>query len=334
MRHGPVVTGSPGYRCARPRDEPITAAPIPAIARYDSRSFADQQHRSYSRKEGDSVAGKKERQRKLARERYQRQQARRVQRTQRWRRIGIIVAACCAVIALGAGSYVALSGGGNKTAAATATPHPTASPTATPTPTASPTPTLAAEPASHCTYTPSGTAARKVGVPSARPAFKGAKYQATVKTNRGTIVLDLLNHQATCTVNSFIYLAGKKYFNNTPCHRLTTTGIYVLQCGDPTGTGSGGPGYKFADENLTGAKYTEGTLAMANAGPGTNGSQFFLVYRNSTTLPPNYTPFGKIVSGLGIIQNVAKAGTDNSNGNGDGHPKEKVTIQSVTITKA
>ena len=280
------------------------------------------------------MAGKKERQRKLARAHYERQQARRIQRTHRWRRIGIIVAACCAVIALGAGGYVALSGGGSNTSAATATPTPTASSTATPTPTPSPTPTLAAEPASHCTYTPNGTAARKVGVPPAKPAFKDAKYQARVKTNRGTIVLELLNHQATCTANSFIYLADKSYFNNTSCHRLTTNGIYVLQCGDPTGTGSGGPGYKFADENLAGAKYTEGTVAMANAGPGTNGSQFFLVYHNSTTLPASYTPFGKIVSGLGIIQNVAQAGTDNSNGNGDGHPKEKVTIESVTITKA
>jgi len=279
------------------------------------------------------VAGKKERQRKLAREHYARQQARRIQRTQRWRRIGIIVAACCAVIALGAAGYVAFAAGGSTATSATSTPNPSATPTAAPTPTASPTPTLAAEPASHCTYTPSGNAARKVGVPPAKPAFKAAKYQAKVKTNRGTIVLDLLNHQATCTVNSFIYLANKSYFSNTPCHRLTTAGIYVLQCGDPTGTGKGGPGYKFADENLTGAKYTEGTVAMANAGPGTNGSQFFLVYRNST-LPPSYTPFGKIVGGLGIIQNVAKAGTDNSNGNGDGHPKEKVTIESVTITKA
>ena len=279
------------------------------------------------------MAGKKERQRKLAREHYARQQARRIQRTQRWRRIGIIVAACCAVIALGAAGYVAFAAGGSTATSATSTPNPSATPTAAPTPTASPTPTLAAEPASHCTYTPSGTAARKVGVPPAKPAFKAVKYQAKVKTNRGTIVLDLLNHQATCTVNSFIYLANKSYFSKTPCHRLTTSGIYVLQCGDPTGTGTGGPGYKFADENLTGAKYTEGTVAMANSGPGTNGSQFFLVYRNST-LPPNYTPFGKIVSGLGIIQNVAKAGTDNSNGNGDGHPKEKVTIESVTITKA
>jgi peptidyl-prolyl cis-trans isomerase B (cyclophilin B) len=279
------------------------------------------------------VAGKKERQRKLARERYARQQARRVQHAHRLRRTGIIVAAaCCAVLLLGGAAYLTFgTGSGKPAAAATATPSPAASPTAAPTPT--PTPSLAAEPASHCIYTPSGTAARKVGVPPVKPAFKAAKYQATIKTNQGTIVLDLLNHKATCTVNSFIYLAAKNYFNNTPCHRLTTAGIYVLQCGDPTGTGSGGPGYKFANENLAGAKYTQGTVAMANAGPGTNGSQFFLVYRNSP-LPPNYTPFGEIVSGLGIIQNVARAGTDNSNGNGDGHPKEKVTIERVTITKA
>ena len=279
------------------------------------------------------MAGKKERQRKLARERYARQQARRAQHVHRWRLISVIAAACCAVLLLGGAAYLTFGTGGSKPAAA-ATPSPTASPTAAPTPTPTPTPSLAAEPASHCTYTASGTAARKVGIPPAKPAFKAAKYQATIKTNRGTIVLDLLNHEATCTVNSFIYLAAKHYFNNSPCHRLTTAGIYVLQCGDPTGTGSGGPGYKFANENLTGAKYTAGTVAMANAGPGTNGSQFFLVYRNSLTLPASYTPFGKIVSGLGIIQNVAKAGTDNSNGNGDGHPKEKVTIESVTITKA
>ena len=279
------------------------------------------------------MAGKKERRRKLARERYERQQARRAQRAHRWRLISIIAAACAAVVLLGGAAYLTFgAGSGNPTAAAT--PSPTATPTALPTPTPTPTPTLAAEPAKHCTYTASGTAARKVGTPPAKPAFKAAKYQATIKTSQGTIVMDLLNHKATCTVNSFIYLAAKKYFNNTPCHRLTTAGIYVLQCGDPTGTGRGGPGYKFADENLTGAKYSQGTVAMANSGPGTNGSQFFLVYRNSLTLPASYTPFGEIVSGLGIIQNVAKAGTDNSNGNGDGHPKEKVTIESVTITKA
>ncbi len=147
------------------------------------------------------------------------------------------------------------------------------------------------------------------------------------------MVIDLLNSKATCTVNSFVYLAAKKYFNNTKCHRLTTSGsLFVLQCGDPTGTGSGGPGYKFADENLAGAKYPGGTVAMANSGANTNGSQFFLVYKNST-LSPSYTPFGTVVSGLGIIQNVAKQGTDNANGSGDGHPKEPVVIESVTIKK-
>ncbi len=157
-------------------------------------------------------------------------------------------------------------------------------------------------------------------------------YQATIHTNRGDVVINLLNSKATCTVNSFVYLAAKKYFNNTRCHRLTTVDPFVLQCGDPTGTGSGGPGYKFNNENLAGAKYTEGTVAMANSGANTNGSQFFIVYKNST-LAPSYTPFGEVVKGLGIIQNVAKAGSDNANGSGDGHPKEKVVIESVTIKK-
>ena len=146
-------------------------------------------------------------------------------------------------------------------------------------------------------------------------------------------MIDLLNSKATCTVNSFVILADQKFFNNTHCQRLTTIGIFVLQCGDPTGTGSGGPGYKFDDENLAGAKYTAGTVAMANSGPNTNGSQFFLVYKDSAQLRPSYTPFGTIVSGLNIIQNVAKAGSDNANGPGDGHPKEKVVIESVTIKK-
>ena len=275
------------------------------------------------------MAGKKERQRKLAREHYERQQARRGHHHHRTRRLSIIAGGAVVVLALGAGATaIFLSGGGKPPSAAASTPKPT------PRPTAAATPSTIAEPASHCVYTPSGTAARKVGIPPAKPRYKGNAYLATIKTNQGTIRLALLNNKATCTVNSFLYLASKGYFSKTPCHRLTTTGIYVLQCGDPTGTGSGGPGYKFANENTAGAKYTQGTVAMANAGPGTNGSQFFLVYRNSTTLPANYTLFGKIVSGLGIIQNVAKAGSDNANGQGDGHPKEKVTIQSVTFTKA
>ncbi len=180
-----------------------------------------------------------------------------------------------------------------------------------------------------CTYTPSPPASRKVGQPPAKPDLK-ATYQATIKTNRGDIVVNLANSKAPCTVNSFVYLASKDFFSNTQCHRLTTSGIFVLQCGDPTGTGSGGPGYKFNDENLKGATYPAASIAMANSGPNTNGSQFFLVYKD-TSLQPNYTPFGTIAAGLGVIQKVAKAGTDS--GKSDGRPKEKVVIESVTIKK-
>ena len=109
----------------------------------------------------------------------------------------------------------------------------------------------------------------------------------------------------------------------------------MVQGGDPAGTGFGGPGYQFEDETKGSPHKFDmpGKLAMANAGPGTNGSQFFLVYRNSLSLHPNYTPFGTVVKGLGIIQNVAKAGTDNANGPGDGQPKEKVVIERVIIKK-
>jgi peptidyl-prolyl cis-trans isomerase B (cyclophilin B) len=278
------------------------------------------------------VAGKKERQRELARQRLQRRAERQAQRDRRLRRWTISGSAAVAVVAIAVVStFLATRSTGTGAADKTSTgASPSAS--ATPSPTASPAPAAVAEPAHHCTYTPSGTAARKVSLPTATPDY-AATYRATITTNRGDIVIDLLNSKATCTVNSFVSLADQKFFNSTPCHRLTTSGsLYVLQCGDPTGTGTGGPGYKFDDENLAGATYTAGTVAMANSGPNTNGSQFFLVYKNST-LAPSYTPFGQIVSGLNIIQKVAKAGSDNSNGPGDGHPKEKVEIESVTITK-
>jgi peptidyl-prolyl cis-trans isomerase B (cyclophilin B) len=273
------------------------------------------------------VAGKKERQRKLVRERYQRRAVRQAQRDRRVRQWTISVLAAVAVAAIAVGSALFATRSNSPSAAAT----PSAS---TPvSPSTSPTPAPVAEPAQHCTYTVSGTAARKVSLPAATPDYK-ATYRATIKTNLGSIVIDLLNNKATCTVNSFISLAAQNYFNTTSCHRLTTSSpLYVLQCGDPTGTGRGGPGYEFASENLTGATYPAGTVAMANTGaPDSNGSQFFLVYKNST-LAPSYTPFGTIVSGLNIIQNVAKGGSDNSNGPGDGHPKQKVDIESVTIRK-
>jgi len=271
------------------------------------------------------VAGKQDRQRRLARERHERRQVREAERQRRARRTAQWTSGAVVLLVI-AGIVIAVALHLSSNASASSKSSPTASPSATPSlsPSASPT-----GPVTSCTYTSSPPASRHVGLPPTKPDVK-ANYVATMKTNRGDVVIKLLNANAPCTVNSFVFLAGKKYFNNTQCHRLTTTGIYVLQCGDPTGTGSGGPGYKFNDENLAGAKYPASTVAMANAGPGTNGSQFFLVYKN-TKLPPNYTPFGTIESGLSVIQKVAAAGTDSKTG--DGHPKEKVVIESVTIKK-
>jgi peptidyl-prolyl cis-trans isomerase B (cyclophilin B) len=294
------------------------------------------------------VATKKERQRKLARDAHQRRlerQESQARRTRQWAVSGIVFVVVAAV----AVALAAIGGAFNSAAAkpnAAATSTPTATAPATSTPTATPTPTsTAAMVDGKCIYTPSGTAARKVSLPPATPDTT-ATYTATIKTNRGTIVMDLMGSAAPCTVGSFVSLADQNYFNNTECHRLTTSGIFVLQCGDPTGTGSGTPGYGFGNENLTSLKevnvpaaggneaiYPAGIVAMANTGqPDSNGSQFFLVYK-TTDLPPSYTPFGTIVSGLSVVQNVAAAGSDNSNGTGDGHPKEKVQIESVTISK-
>jgi peptidyl-prolyl cis-trans isomerase B (cyclophilin B) len=269
------------------------------------------------------VAGKQERQRKLARERHERRQVREAERQRRARKMAQWISGAVVLLVLaGIVTFAVVHLSSN----ASASPKPSASPSLTTSPSASPTPT---GPVTSCTYTPSPPASRKVGQPPAKPDLK-ATYQATIKTNRGDIVINLLNSKAPCTVNSFVYLASKNFFSNTPCHRLTTSGIFVLQCGDPTGQGTGGPGYRFNDENLTGASYPAATVAMANSGPNTNGSQFFLVYKD-TSLPPSYTPFGTISAGLSVIQKVAKAGTDN--GTPDGHPKEKVVIESVTIKK-
>ena len=286
------------------------------------------------------MATKKDRQRQLARAAHDRRMERRQAQARRQRlwAVGSTVAIVVIAVALGLTAVLGgFSGKTKPTASKSKAPAATASAAATPTPTPSSTPAMVD---GKCQYIKGGSAARKVSLPHAKPDTK-ATYTATIATNRGNIVIDLMNSGAPCTVNSFVSLADQKYFNNTHCHRLTTTGIFVLQCGDPTGTGEGTPGYGFATENTGSLKaasggsavYPAGIVAMANTGQAdSNGSQFFLVYQN-TDLPPDYTPFGTIVSGLNIIKNVAKAGSDNSNEAGDGHPKEKVQIDSVTITK-
>jgi peptidyl-prolyl cis-trans isomerase B (cyclophilin B) len=291
------------------------------------------------------VATKKERQRQLARQAHQRRMQRRADQARRTRQLSVSLIVAVVVVAVGVGA-AAIAGAFSSSpssAAASNSATPTASSSASPSASATPSPTnTAAMVDGKCIYTKSGTAARKVSLPPAKPDTS-ASYTAKFTTNRGVISLKL-DSAAPCTVNSFVSLADQSYFNNTHCHRLVTTGIYVLQCGDPTGTGDGGPGYVFNSENLSSLKqvtadgtkealYPAGSVAMANTGQAdSNGSQFFFVYKN-TDLPASYTPFGTITSGLSIIQKVAKAGSDNSNGTGDGHPKEKVQIDRVTITK-
>lgn len=173
---------------------------------------------------------------------------------------------------------------------------------------------------------PSGTVAA-TAVPSADASLPTTM---TFTTNRGDIVV-ATDPAAPKTVAAQAALAEKGYFDDTPCHRLVTSGIYVLQCGDPTGTGTGDPGYTLPDENLPKAEkddYPAGTLAMANAGPNTSGSQFFIVYED-TTLPPAYTIWGTVTSGLDVVKKIAADGT--ADGRSDGPPKQPVTISAVTV---
>ncbi|MBQ0865594.1 peptidylprolyl isomerase [Streptomyces smyrnaeus] len=162
---------------------------------------------------------------------------------------------------------------------------------------------------------------------------KSASYTMRLETTCGGIDIDMDAGEAPHTVNSFHFLAGQKFFDHTRCHRMTDQPqLHVLQCGDPTGTGSGGPGYELSDENLKGAEYPAGTVAMANSGPDTAGSQFFLVYEDSK-LPPKYTPFGKVSdSGMKVLKKIAKAGV--ASPQGDGPPNATVVIDRATVRKS
>jgi peptidyl-prolyl cis-trans isomerase B (cyclophilin B) len=293
------------------------------------------------------VAGKNERQRRQAREKHLRQQELRVARQRVLRKRWLTGISAVAVAGLIAGLVVVfLPSGNGKHASASASKSPSSSASATASATASA--ATVAEPAHHCTYSKATPAAKTVGFPPATPDYT-ASYTATINTNLGPISFNLLNSKATCTVNSFIHLAQTGYFNDTQCHRLLTSGIYVLQCGDAyakstadltcsetSDVGTGTPGYEFASENLTDAKYPAGTVAMANGGTATsNGSQFFIVYKDSSSgLGTSYTPFATVSSGLDIVQNVAKDGTSCTYAEaGGGVPKKKVIIDSVTIKK-
>ncbi|WP_370947646.1 peptidylprolyl isomerase [Amycolatopsis sp. cg5] len=179
--------------------------------------------------------------------------------------------------------------------------------------------------------------------PASKPATKPAdgavpaagKATVTLKTSAGTIGLDLDRALAPCTVASFVSLAKQGFYTGTSCHRLAVEGLQMLQCGDPTGKGTGGPGYAFRDETFPQIQYGRGILAMANSGPDTNGSQFFMVYGDAQ-LPPNYTVFGSISDeGLTVLDKVAKAGIDPASASqspdGTGAPVLPVQFTEVTV---
>ncbi|MGK5557453.1 peptidylprolyl isomerase [Actinomadura kijaniata] len=251
----------------------------------------------------------KDRKKELARQRYERQQARRQAEAARARRVKIVGAGVAvAVIAVGGGVAYAMTRSDDKKDGKKATA------------------------AGACTYTKAEEkgAPKNLGTPPAKPVHTGT-VQATIKTTQGDVGLELDGAKAPCATNSFTFLAEKDFWKNSFCHRLSTgEGLKMLQCGDPTGTGQGGPGYQFGNENTEGATYKKGTLAMANAGPGTNGSQFFLVYGDSQ-LTPDYTVFGKITKGMDVLEKVAAGGIDKPGPDGTGAPKKKVTIQDVSI---
>jgi peptidyl-prolyl cis-trans isomerase B (cyclophilin B) len=197
-------------------------------------------------------------------------------------------------------------------------------------------PTSAGSPvAGQCAYQKhtEPTPTRNVGIPSTSDVRRSGEQKVTMTTNQGVVEFTMDLAKAPCTAHSFAFLAGKNYYNSTPCHRILTAGSYMLQCGDPSGTGQGGPGYQFGSENLpTGATppYPAGTVAMANASdPTTNGSQFFLVYKDSSFDGPNYTVFGKITRGLDVLQKIAAGG---ASGSSQDIPNIKVQISSVVVS--
>ena len=270
------------------------------------------------------------RQRDLARAKYERQQERRAANADKRRRnqriVAIVVVAALVASAL-AWVLIGRSLGSADTTALEATP--TAEPSAAASAEVSD-PAIEEPPILDCSA-PGAPRANDVTFDAA--PVEGSAASITFATNCGDIVV-ALDPAAPATVASEIFLAEQGFYDSTRCHRLTTDGIFVLQCGDPAGDGTGGPGYTVPDENLPEAgeaNYPAGTVAMANAGPGTAGSQFFIVYQD-TTLPGDYTIWGTVSSGLDIVQEIASVGV--ADGGFDGPPRQQVFIESATVQQS
>jgi peptidyl-prolyl cis-trans isomerase B (cyclophilin B) len=304
--------------------------------------------------EEDHAVPTNEQRRATAKRKLERQLERRAAQERRRRLFTIIGSAVGVLLVIGAVvATVVLTNKSSNTNAAADTPAPStdsAAPSTPPPGGAGLPPFVApADLGANCQYpaTPGEPASKKNTPPrTGKVPTDPAQISASMTTSAGNIGLQLDNAKAPCTVNSFASLAQQGYFNDTPCHRLTTSpGLSVLQCGDPTGKGTGGPGYGFTNEYPTNqyrpddpalqnpVVYPRGTLAMANTGaPGSNGSQFFLVYKDSQ-LPPNYTAFGTIdATGLATLDKIAAAGVvPGDRGADDGAPKTPVQIKSLQL---
>jgi peptidyl-prolyl cis-trans isomerase B (cyclophilin B) len=278
------------------------------------------------------VVSQEQRRRQLAREKFLRQQQRRTQARRKAHVRNAVIASVLGVILVGSVALYTTDvlKGDDKKDNASAEVSPSASPSKAPDPCDKP----AAGKVKELTF-------------KKEPAItidKTAKYTMDLQTTCGAIGITMDAAKAPHTVNSFDFLVNKGYLDHTKCHRLTTQGIYVLQCGDPKGTGMGGPGYTIPDENLKdsrlkGNSYPAGTVAMANqfnaqTGEGKNsgGSQFFLVFQDSP-LPANYTPFGTVTKdGMKVLKKIADAGENT--GMGDGTPNATVVINKATVKKS
>lgn len=289
--------------------------------------------------------------REVARAKAERQRQRRAERdAQRRRRTQIVAAVAVLAVVIGGVVWFALSrpstpvAGDVTTPTATGSPDPSGEPTGEPTGEATPDPSGEPTDEPEPTADPTEPVVAECGpAPQTRPddltwpqapadvLTPDTNYTLRMTTNCGRIDIATDPAAAPETVASMVFLTEEGYFDLTACHRLTTAGIYVLQCGDPAGNGTGGPGYTVPDENLPdeGANnYPAGTVAMANAGPGTTGSQFFIVYQD-TTLPPAYTVWGSVTRGLDIVEAVAAAGV--AGGGTDGPPAQPVVIETARV---
>jgi peptidyl-prolyl cis-trans isomerase B (cyclophilin B) len=272
--------------------------------------------------------------RQAAQRHLQRQLERRTELAKKRRRnLGILATALAVLVVVGAALLITGVFKGDDNASAAADPSTSSSAAVT----TAAAPVLNADGTANCTYTPDDSGNPNLTDVGTPPTPEATPTQGTstllMGTNQGDLTLTLDRTKAPCAAASFTYLAAQKFFDGSSCHRMVNQPNFgVLQCGDPTGTGSGGPSYKYAEEVTPETTYPRGTIAMAKtSAPGTTGSQFFLCFVD-TQLPPQYTVVGTVdEAGLAVLDTVAAGGNNGANGEGDGAPNTPVTINTMTV---